>query len=114
MSEHRTPETAPSPQEAGEKPPFFMTEGEFNAIIKSLMDRKVTHPCQRCGHTKFELQPSYTTIPLVPNPNMASSYGVFIPAAIVACGNCGNLSFHSLSQLGLFKGGAESPQVEIR
>lgn len=86
-------------------PHFVMSEEEYNAILKSLMDRRVTHPCSRCGHNQFELHPSYTTFPMLPDYRMASSYGPYLPCAIVACKNCGHLSFHSLAHLGLLEGG---------
>ena len=84
-------------------PPFVMPENEYNAILKSLMERRATVPCSRCGGNRFELQPTYTTLPLVPDFRMASSYGGHIPCAIIICNNCGNINLHSLGALGLLQ-----------
>lgn len=80
-----------------------MSDEDYNAALRALMERRAAMSCSRCGFNQFELQPAYTSIPLVPDCNLGSSYGPSIPCAIVACKNCGNLSFHSVVHLGLLR-----------
>jgi ribosomal protein L37E len=83
--------------------PLTMSEEEFHTILGALTAKGVSYPCQRCGNTAFELQPSYCPLPMAPDQGMHTTQGAFIPTAVVACRQCGNLTFHSLAQLGIKK-----------
>jgi len=81
----------------------MMSDEDYNTALKALIEKRASVPCSRCGFNQFELQPAYTAIPLMPDCQAPSSYGPAIPCAVVACKNCGNLSFHSAAHLGLLR-----------
>lgn len=72
-------------------------------IIKALTDKGVRLPCPRCGLSKFSFV-GETLIQLNSDPNVMRIGGPAVPAAIVACDNCGYITEHALGPLGLKRG----------
>lgn len=71
-------------------------------IIGKLSEKGANHPCARCGKEDFELITT-TLVPIQVKMGITSVGGESIPAAVVACSNCGNLSYHALGALGLLE-----------
>jgi hypothetical protein len=78
----------------------MLSESRLKEIVKSLEAKGANHPCGRCEHTRFEVI-AETNLQIQNNPNAFTVGGPSIPAVIVACANCGNISHHALGALGL-------------
>ena len=73
-------------------------------VVKVLEQRKATKPCHRCGADDFALLEEFSNIILRKDVGGALVLGgPQIPSAIVACNNCGAITFHALGALGLLK-----------
>jgi hypothetical protein len=70
-------------------------------IIKELQSRGARLPCSRCGHNQFTLLDDFARIDQQKDFQNISLGGPAIPCAMVACTNCGNVSFHAIGALGL-------------
>lgn len=82
-----------------------MEEAKKLKIIDALKVKGVNLPCPRCGSKSFQVIGA-TLLQLNDNPNSVVLGGPSVPAAVVACSNCGYLTNHALGALGLM------PQVE--
>ncbi len=80
-----------------------MAEESIERIIQALDTKGANKPCARCGNEHFQAV-SKTRIPIQDDFTMVEIGGESIPALIIACKNCGNLSTHALGALGLLKG----------
>lgn len=69
-------------------------------IAKALRDKGVKLPCPRCASINFEVV-GQTILPLNDNPNNIILGGPGVPAALIACSNCGFVTFHALGALNL-------------
>jgi predicted nucleic-acid-binding Zn-ribbon protein len=69
-----------------------------NNIIEALKKRGVNNPCPRCNSINFDLA-GKTLINLNDNPKVLQLGGAVIPAVIIACSNCGFITFHSTVKL---------------
>jgi hypothetical protein len=69
-------------------------------IIKALQDRKVSQPCPRCQATGFDVV-GQTSVALNDNPSVATLGGLVVPAALIACSQCGFITLHALGSLDL-------------
>jgi ribosomal protein L37E len=71
-------------------------------IAKKLNEKKAVLPCQRCGQSNFSLLDGFANIPL--NKEVSGNVvigGPSVPCAVIACNNCGNISYHALGALGM-------------
>jgi len=72
-------------------------------IVAELEKRGANKPCARCGNNQFSVV-SKTMISLQDSLDGSIRIGgESVPAVLVACSNCGNVSFHALGALGLLK-----------
>ncbi|WAC02147.1 hypothetical protein N7U66_20620 [Lacinutrix neustonica] len=73
-----------------------------NEIAEKLNEKKAILPCGRCGQSKFSVLDGFVNLPLSEeiNGNMVIG-GPSIPCAVIACNNCGNLSYHALGAIGM-------------
>ncbi len=77
-----------------------MEQEKKEKIAVALRDKGVKLPCPRCASANFEVV-GQTLLPLNENPNVVNLGGPAIPAAIVACSNCGFITLHALGPLKL-------------
>jgi hypothetical protein len=70
-------------------------------IIAELEKRGAKLPCSRCGHRQFGLLDDFARIDQQSDFKNISLGGPAIPCVMVACNNCGNISFHAVGVLGL-------------
>lgn len=70
-------------------------------IIKELEKRGAIKPCSRCSHNKFTLLGDLARVDQQKDFKSVRLGGNAIPCAMVACSNCGNVSFHAIGILGL-------------
>ena len=69
-------------------------------IIKALQSKCVSLPCPRCQSTNFNVV-GQTTMSLNDDPKVATLGGAVVPAALIACVQCGFITLHSLGVLDL-------------
>lgn len=71
--------------------------------IANVLNKKgAIKPCQRCGHGNFIVLDGFANIPL--SQELSGNVvigGPTVPCAVIACNNCGNISYHALGALGL-------------
>ena len=79
---------------------------DTNKVAKLLQDRGVKLPCHRCGAVNFTVIDGYASFPVQPevSGNVIIG-GPAVPAALVACNNCGAITAHALGALGLLPAG---------
>ena len=82
-------------------------------VIKIFKEKKVGLPCHRCGSQTFSILDEYTKVPIQEDMDKIQNTllgGPSVPAIIVACNNCGAITFHALGALGLLpnEGAAEN------
>lgn len=79
-----------------------LSEAEQRRIIDAVKEKGVRLPCPRCGHSAFSVLDG-VTMPALQSPRVTGFIlgGATVPCAVVACNQCGYLSFHSLGVLGL-------------
>lgn len=77
-----------------------MIEERKLKIAEALKEKGVTLPCPRCSGLNFEVV-DQTVLSINDNLNMISLGGQSVPAALVACSNCGFITFHALGLLNL-------------
>ena len=73
-----------------------------NEIAEKLNEKKAILPCQRCGQSNFSVLDGFVNLPL--SEEISGNViigGPSIPCAVIACNNCGNLSYHALGALGM-------------
>ncbi len=71
-------------------------------IAEKIKEKNALKPCERCGQQNFTVLDGFANIGLA--QEISESYvigGLQVPCAIIACTNCGNLSYHALGALGL-------------
>jgi len=74
-------------------------------VASILEQRGANKPCNRCGNDKFALLDEFSNIFLTKKPDGSLVVGgPTIPVAIVACNNCGAITFHAIGALGLLGG----------
>lgn len=71
------------------------------AVTEALHERGVNRPCERCGKSNFTLLEEYGQINLQQDLSSVTLGGPSVPAAIIICTNCGNITLHALGALGL-------------
>lgn len=69
-------------------------------IIKALREKNVSMPCPRCQSTDFDII-GQTAMSLSDNPAIISLGGSVVPAALIACVQCGFITLHALGSLDL-------------
>ncbi len=69
-------------------------------IAETLQAKGVTRPCPRCSTNQFDII-GKTFLPLNESPNKIAIGGPTIPSIVIACTNCGFLTYHALGPLGL-------------
>lgn len=79
-----------------------MEQNRLNDIIKALQDREVNKPCARCGKSAFDVV-GETMIPLNDDPRVIRLPGPSIPAIMLACKSCGDITFHAQGPLNLVR-----------
>jgi ribosomal protein S27AE len=93
---------------------FNESNDSSDKLIDALEMRNANLPCARCGHTRFEVV-GQTEFEVTIKSSMhrsslaAALYGDHkqtVPALVIACSNCGNLSHHSLGIL------SKTPEVK--
>jgi len=76
-------------------------------IIEVLEQRNAKKPCHRCGNEQFAIIEDYSQIVMQKEIDGALHLGgPTVPVVLVACSNCGAITFHALGALGFLKGGA--------
>lgn len=81
-----------------------MDKSRQDELISALQKKGSTHPCSRCGATRFEIV-GESFMPIQENPNAVVIGGPSVPTVIVACSNCGHVWQHAIGPLGLMKRG---------
>lgn len=71
-----------------------MDQERADRIITALEEKGVDQPCARCGHTEFDLV-GEAQLPI----RAADPAHAVLPAALIACRNCGLVSYHALGRL---------------
>lgn len=74
-------------------------------IVEILEQKNANKPCHRCGNDQFALIEDYSNIIL--QKEIGGSLvlgGPAVPVVLIACGNCGAITFHALGALGLLTG----------
>jgi hypothetical protein len=77
-----------------------MDDEKKTKIANALKTKGVKLPCPRCNSLNFEVV-GQTVLQLNDNPNILMLGGPGVPAALVACSNCGFVTFHALGALNL-------------
>jgi hypothetical protein len=70
-------------------------------IVDRLRELGATLPCPRCTTTSFSLVNELAIVPVHPQVSGAPVEGLALPAVLLMCNQCGFLSSHALSKLGL-------------
>ena len=79
-----------------------MNQSLKEEIVEKLKEKKALNPCQRCGNPGHTLLDGFVNLPL--STEVSGNViigGPQVPCAVVACNNCGNLSYHALGALGM-------------
>ncbi len=79
----------------------MLSAGQRQMITEALQSRGVNQPCPRCRNNTFEVAPALTHMQLQGMGGGLMIGGSTVPAAIVLCSRCGNVSLHALGSLGL-------------
>jgi len=77
-----------------------MNEERKQQIATMLKEKGVKLPCPQCSSLSFEVV-DQAKIPISDNLDSTVVSGPPVPAAIVACSQCGFITFHSLGLLKL-------------
>lgn len=77
-----------------------MIEERKLKIVEALKSKGVKLPCPRCGGINFEVV-DQTALSINDNLNAIQMGGPSVPAALVACSQCGFITFHALGVLNL-------------
>lgn len=77
-----------------------MIEERKLKIAEALKNRGVKLPCPRCDGLNFEVV-DQTALSINDNLNVIKLGGPSVPAALIACSNCGFITFHALGVLDL-------------
>jgi len=79
-----------------------------DTIAQKLREKGAVQPCPRCAQPNFSLLDGFINLPL--SQEVSGNIiigGPQVPCAVVACNNCGNLSYHALGALGMLDGKKE-------
>lgn len=79
---------------------------DIQRVIDELTKRGATQPCSRCGSQSFAIEQDFIALQVQNSFKTLSIGRATIPAAVVACKNCGAITLHALGVLGLL------PKVE--
>jgi len=72
-------------------------------IAEKIKEKEALKPCERCGQQNFSVLDGFVNVPLAQEISGGIVIGgPQVPCAVIACTNCGNLSYHALGALGLF------------
>ena len=79
-----------------------MDSGEKKQIAEKLTEKGAIRGCHRCGHQEFTVLEGYSNL-FIQEKLHAEMHigGPTVPAALVACNNCGAITFHALGALGM-------------
>jgi hypothetical protein len=78
-----------------------LTSAQQKQIVHRLRELGATLPCPRCGAASFSLVKELSTMPVDPATSAALVDGLTLPAVLLMCDQCGFLSSHALTVLGL-------------
>jgi hypothetical protein len=78
-----------------------LTSAQQQAVVDTLNMRGVSNKCPRCVPGLMTLVDNFVSFSVNPDPGAVVLGGMNVPAAILACSNCGWLDFHALGALGL-------------
>lgn len=84
-------------------------------VAQILTEKKAVLPCHRCGSKTFSILDDYTKIQIQSDlDKIADTFvgGPSVPAIVVACNNCGAITFHALGALGLLSAPKEDENAE--
>lgn len=77
-----------------------MDKEKKTEIAQQLKNKGVHLPCPRCNAVNFEVV-GQTSLPLHENLSVMNLKTSAVPAAMIACSNCGFITFHALGSLHL-------------
>lgn len=78
-----------------------LTSAQQAQIVHRLRELGATLPCPRCAASSFALVKKLSAIPVDPELSVPGVDGLALPAALLVCNQCGFLSSHALTVLGL-------------
>lgn len=78
-----------------------LTSAQQEQIVHRLRELGATLPCPRCGASSFSVVKKLGAMPVDPALSVAGVEGMALPAALLVCNQCGFLSSHALTVLGL-------------
>lgn len=78
-----------------------LTTAQQEQIVRRLRELGATLPCPRCTAASFSLVKELSAVPVDPGAGAVRIDGLTLPAVILMCNQCGFLSSHALTVLGL-------------
>lgn len=78
-----------------------LTSDQQQQIVDRLRELGATLPCPRCTTTSFSLVDELAVVPVHPQVGRSPVDGLALPAILLMCNQCGFLSSHVLTKLGL-------------
>jgi hypothetical protein len=78
-----------------------LTSDQKQQIVDRLQELGATLPCPRCTTTSFSLVNELAVVPVHPQVGGSPLDGLALPAVLLMCNQCGFLSYHALTKLGL-------------
>ena len=78
-----------------------LTSDQRRQIVDRLRELGATLPCPRCTTTSFSLVSELAIVPVHPQADESTVEGLALPAVLLMCNQCGFLSYHALTKLGL-------------
>lgn len=78
-----------------------LTSNQKRQIVDRLRELGATLPCPRCTTTSFSLVNEVVVVPVHPQVDGPPVEGLALPAVLLMCNQCGFLSSHALTKLGL-------------
>lgn len=78
-----------------------LTTAQQEQIVHRLRELGATLPCPRCAAASFSLVKELSAVLVAPGAGTVRADGLTLPAVILMCNQCGFLSPHALTALGL-------------
>ncbi|MGH3789193.1 MAG: hypothetical protein ACRDRU_11735 [Pseudonocardiaceae bacterium] len=78
-----------------------LTSEQRQQVADRLRELGATMPCPRCTDISFSLVDELAVVPVCSQVGGSLVGGLALPAALLVCNQCGFLSYHALTKLGL-------------
>ncbi|MCF7889831.1 hypothetical protein K9M78_01275 [Candidatus Bipolaricaulota bacterium] len=81
--------------------PDELSDEKIDKIRSKLVEKGAQANCPMCNNSSFQIQHLLTKLSVQSKLSEGSFRNVSLPAAVTICENCGFITLHSLTMLGL-------------